>query len=430
MAARSAPLLLLLLLLSSCSAEAPSAPEPSEVASIALDPPLLVLSAGEEARLVPSARNGIGQVVSTPAVTWASTDTLAATVSTDGVVVGRGAGRTTIVASFGDVQGTTEVRVVGVNRVKSMRDEELIWMLPNRWSALFTEPAGWPSTRERVHVAKLYVDWIDSASVSTLTSAVRVMADNHIATAVELGGLRDWGCTSTIMIEVEGDKLAKLTDAGGALTYVVMDDPFGYTMERANPQGCGYSALQVSEQLVDFVRAMRSAHHGVRIGLIEPVPWFWVGEHPPHPGNDFGGLPELLDTLQTVLGAAGEQIDFFHADSPYDWTEAHPAKWDKLVDLEREVRARGLPFGLIYNTENDGFATDERFHDETLEGLKAFWAAGGTPDHFIVQSWYAVPTRMIPEGQPYTFSNVVRDFMTRYDLGPTATSVRSPPARR
>ena len=39
----------------------------------------------------------------------------------------------------------------------------------------------------------------------------------------------------------------------------------------------------------------------VKIGLIEPVPWYRVGVHPNHPGNDFGDLPRLLDTAVMVL---------------------------------------------------------------------------------------------------------------------------------
>jgi len=357
--------------------------------------------------------------VAPPPATWSSSDTLAVAVSSEGRVRARGAGRSRVTATAGGLTAHAEVRVVGANPAKPHPRDELLWMLPNRWSELFTRPEEWTGVQGRLHVAKLYIGWIDTASTATLRGAVDVMEANHIAAAVELGGLRDWECSGSRIAAIELAALEKLTAAGGALSFVLLDDPFGYTMERANPQGCGYSAHRVAQELVDFIRPLRQAHPGVQVGLIEPVPWFWVGEYPNHPGNDFGDLPALLDTLQAVLAGAGDGIDFFHADSPYDWTEAHPAKWAKLVELEREVEARGLSFGLIYNTENDGFATDKLFYDQTLAALDAFWAAGGTPDHFVVQSWYAVPTRMGPEGLAFTFANVMRDFISRYDLGPT-----------
>ena len=80
------------------------------------------------------------------------------------------------------------------------------------------------------------------------------------------------------------------------------------------------------------------------------------------------------------------------------------------------MRARGLRFGLIYNSEAGGTAGDEPFHDQALAALRAYQAAGGNPDDLLLQSWYPYPDVMVPEDQANTFTNTAKDVIAQYDV--------------
>jgi hypothetical protein len=209
--------------------------------------------------------------------------------------------------------------------------------------------------------------------------------------------------------------LSKFVAAGGAISYLDLDSPFGHTLTAGEPGNCGYSLTQVATQLLTYVQLQRAALPGVQIGLIEPVPWYSVGAYAPNPGNDYGDLPQLLDTLTTVLASGGQHIDYFHADSPYDFDQANPNGWNKLVALAAAVRGHGLRFGLICNSDFGGNNGDQLFHDQTLASFAAFKAAGGRSDDIMVQSWYPYPSAMAPETQSYTFTNVAKDLIAAYD---------------
>lgn len=81
-------------------------------ASVVVQPAADTLNAlGDTTELAATARDDNGQAIPGAAVTWTSLDTLVATVSADGAVVGRGTGTARISASFGDVADTAEVLV-------------------------------------------------------------------------------------------------------------------------------------------------------------------------------------------------------------------------------------------------------------------------------------------------------------------------------
>jgi hypothetical protein len=368
--------------------------------------------------LTATARDAKGAVFPGAAISWATSDGQVVSVSLTGVVLGIGAGAANITASSGNVHGSVPIKVVGITPAKPQRHGETLWAgpSPNRWSELYAPGAVWQSVQARTHVVKLYIDDIYPATTQSLQHVIGTLNAAHIAVAVELGGLRDWDCSGADLARIELNGLNKFVAAGGAISFLAMDSPFGHTLATSIPGNCGYTAQQVSDELVVYLRAMHLAMPWVSIGLIEPVPWYSVGALGPNPGNNYGDLPQILDLFLTSLAQNGERIDFFHADSPYDYDQANPDGWTKLLALQQIVQNHGLRFGLIYNSDAGGQAGDQEFHDQTLAALQAFKNVGGNPDDFIVQSWYPHPSVMVPEYQLYTFTNDQHDFEASYDI--------------
>jgi hypothetical protein len=250
---------------------------------------------------------------------------------------------------------------------------------------------------------------------ASLAPIVTTLNQAHIAVAIESGGLRADNCSGAQAGSGDRAAIDKFVLAGGAISFIALDEPFANSIASGAVPNCGYTVAQAATELVTEIHIMREAYPGVQIGLIEPVPSYSVGVYPSNSGTSYGDLPQLLDTLLTTLAQAHERIDFFHADAPYDYDQALLNGWHKLVALEQVVRGHGLRFGLIYNSEAGGQAGDQPFHDQTLAAVVAYQAAGGNPDDLIVQSWYPYPSAMVAEDQPNTFTNTGKDVIAEYD---------------
>ena len=81
------------------------------IQSVQLSPSSFTLTDGSTRQLAVTATNTSGQPVSNPTATWRSSDANVATVSGSGLVTAQGAGRATITATVGGVDGTAEVTV-------------------------------------------------------------------------------------------------------------------------------------------------------------------------------------------------------------------------------------------------------------------------------------------------------------------------------
>lgn len=100
----------MVVVLAGCSADATSAPDPDEPASITFDDSLVDLFVAESHALRPVVTNAAGVPVEAT-VTWTSSDASVGVVAYDGRVTGTGAGMAEIRADVGAVSATVAVRV-------------------------------------------------------------------------------------------------------------------------------------------------------------------------------------------------------------------------------------------------------------------------------------------------------------------------------
>jgi len=305
--------------------------------------------------------------------------------------------------------------------------DRLVWFAPNMAGdtsdfvppedarKLFESNAPWPTAKAGIQVFKFYIGVVGGRRNLPIVQAVQALKAANIAIAVEAGGLRDWECSGANMAQIELRTLSAIVQAAGQLSYLALDSPFGHTLASAIPNPCQYTVDQAAAQLLMYIKGIRQRYPNVKIGLIEPVPWYTVGDFPSYPGAKYGDLPQLLDTVLSVLRQGGETLNFFHADSPYDFNEGIPDRqgWAKLKALQDFVRSRGMRFGLIFNSDRAGRTSDELFFRETLLAKAKFTHAGGDPDDIILQSWYWYPRQWLPENQPYSYTYLVREFLNR-----------------
>jgi hypothetical protein len=220
----------------------------------------------------------------------------------------------------------------------------------------------------------------------------------------------------------ELSKLDTIYNAGGSLGYLSMDGPLSRTLATGRTNNCGFDLATAVTEFVDYVAAIRLARPEIKIGWAINFPnWSYGGISAYQCATkDYGDLEVAIDSVLAALAAAGEHLDYIMADNPYNYatgqkesncfTDPSSIDWmGRIVALENQVVAAGLPFALIYNSASGGQTSNALFHDDTVAFVEAYQQAGGNPAIRHVESWYTYPDTMLPETEDYTLTNTVRD---------------------
>jgi hypothetical protein len=259
---------------------------------------------------------------------------------------------------------------------------------------LFEPGAAWDHAATRIGVFKLYGEWVAyHATPDELRAAVDGIRARGLALAVEMGPLDPpsecgEGIESFAGID-EGQLISRrLREAGGRLQVIALDEPYYFAHVYAGPKACRWPVERVAQGVAGFVTAMRQEWPEVVIGDTEPTP---------SPIE----FPELAAWLDAYQAAAGEPFAFLHLD--IDWSRI---SWvDLAVDVERESRARGVPFGIIYN--GGAAASDAQWSGIAGRRVLMYRTGGGKEDHVLFQSWNDKPDHALPETDPTTFTALV-----------------------
>lgn len=304
----------------------------------------------------------------------------------------------------------------------AIAQEKQIWFSPNNSAAdfiqLFDENADWATGRSRVNVLSTHENWLGGRRDSLERRIVPFIQRTGIQLALEVGGLRSHNLHGADVDQVgeltAQDELAKIRhiyDAGGEVTYLHMDSPIGYTLASGGDTICAFDPSQSASELADYMEAVLAVHPDLKFVLIEPVPWYHIEQYPSNPGQDRGDLLEILQVALDTLDSRGLSLDAFHADSPCNYNQTRRLNsWPKLVRLQQWVQDHGMQFGLILNDETGGNSGDSAFFAGTMTSYQRFTEAGGNPDNLPLMSWYPYPSRLLPEDEPYTYTNLLKEF--------------------
>ncbi len=219
-----------------------------------------------------------------------------------------------------------------------------------------------------------------------------------------------------ITARAEIAKLRPIWQAGDAPDFLVLDDP----MRRLLIPGqdvlgqCvpGMPSIEAAAaEVVGYMQTMREKFPRVQFVIILNFPnWGWRGQpaytvapNRPSPLN-WGDAAVVLDGLYAAVDEAQLSIHALQGDFPWRYFSEAPISaiaatvdWQqRLLELEAYARARGSRFHLVSNSET-GYLSAEAFAKDSLSYLDAYLAAGGKPDHFVVQSWYPHPKNLLPE---------------------------------
>ncbi|HKV39715.1 MAG TPA: hypothetical protein VJX67_10925, partial [Blastocatellia bacterium] len=230
---------------------------------------------------------------------------------------------------------------------------------------------------------------------------------------LEVGAVKEWGTTGSKTFQVETPYWDRFQSLGAKIDAVAMDEPLS-RVRRALKKPDAYAV----EETAQFVALVRQKYPDIRIGDIEPYPSIPLADH-----------IAWIKALQSRLSQMKVRgLDFYRLD--VDWVNPR-SHWQEVKRLELACRSQHLPFSLIYwasdfpQLKGKGLANKSTWYTSIMREARDYAAVGGSPDEYVIESWLALPTPLLPETGQSTFTQSVRDFCRRF----VASKDKTQPAR-
>ena len=289
---------------------------------------------------------------------------------------------------------------------------DLVWFAPNMGSTdyaeLFTKPDQWSEARANVDVFKFYTQNVNPHPCSicgnnTLGTFIEVRAFERlmtwgIAISVEVGAVKEWGCTGEMGFGGARDLIQGIQAHGGSVPILAMDEPLLGGQLVSDGRTCGHTMKQSAIATSTFVDRISAEYPHIVVGDIEPYPHFSVSD---------------LKQWTLALAESGVTPAFFHLDVDTERVrvEDHDVASD-LRDLGEFFHQHGIPFGIIFTSNWTKADSSRGYYESTMEWVHAVHEAIGAPAHVVFQSWqgpapsgaHEVPINL-PENDPETYSH-------------------------
>jgi hypothetical protein len=291
---------------------------------------------------------------------------------------------------------------------------------------MFAPDAPWAEGLAGVGLYKYYgvqapgVEWATELNVPDFVAFCK---RNDLRIACEFGNF--WVGSGQPLGEMAFEQATAQLDpiiaAGGTVSSIDLDGPVCRTAKGLVEHPDAMELDDIASELVRFFRLVRERYPDIQVGLIPNLPnWDYTEELAGYNGfNTDGSGHTYLAALEAVaraLQASGDKVDFVEVDCPYNYyRETRTRNGDAPVDNARKLLAlqawcneNDAEFRLIVNAEHRG-GGGKAFHDLVLAYLGDLRQDGVFPDGFIIQSWYDKPDKNLPETEPGTFTNTLRD---------------------
>ena len=275
-------------------------------------------------------------------------------------------------------------------------------------------PEQWAECRKYVD-AILYADhnlhrqFVDD---SDLTELIRKL---DLPFQLEVGAVKPWGQTGADAFEKQYRQWNRFLKCGMKIDSIAMDEPLNCCLFFID-KDMEYAATETAE----FISLVHQHYPEWQVGDIEGFPSVTPEQ-----------AIKWLDLLQAKLKAKGDRgIDFFRLD--VDWMHfvhnTGRGTWGDVRRIEQICRQRGIPFSLVYwaadypSLKQRNMADDKIWYIGTMQMGYDYFAVGGQPDQYVVQSWVGGPPTILPESHPFSFTRSALDVAERIMNHPAMSS--------
>ncbi len=294
------------------------------------------------------------------------------------------------------------------------------WFHPNTdccSSTIFNPKSDYAQVMRQVHVWGFFISDVMSNKGGLLDRGLVMLQKNGAKISVEGGWLGFGGCVpgqnGAVVARRELAWMQPIYDRGGHVDYLQMDDPILRVIAGAPaPYGtCGFDQAQAVQDVLLYMQTIHATHPEIQIGTTVGYQLWPAFGIPSYSGSTV--LPpynKLFSTLVSTLKAGGEHLAFLHVDFPYEYAiDLVPSAYSnykkvdwvgRIVKLERLAESKGVPFGLIYNSNLS--TTNRLYYNRTLRYLTLYKKRGTSPRDYVLESWYDHPNALAPIDQQYT----------------------------
>lgn len=298
-----------------------------------------------------------------------------------------------------------------------------IWMAPNPGSldliSLFEHPEQWRHARELMNVFQFteqhtHMPPPPIVGPNSYEALARAGAFSQLKrwgkhTAIGVGAVKEFYCTPdssgmAAAVSDAEDAIRAVNTAGGAVTYLAMDDPFAAGQA---PVCGGPDLTPTADRLQVFMTAIRRDFPGVQIGQLDAYPTF---------------APPAFQQMLDLLKARGVLPAFLQLDIDIRGIRP-PRNFTTDVRAIRQIaRSAGVPMGILlwgYNGDADALFTDDLYVlANAVGGAFPTWA--DLPEQLSIQSFSMSRTGLnitpsnLPETRRYTLTNTLDDLYRRF----------------
>jgi len=302
-------------------------------------------------------------------------------------------------------------------------DSDRIWFSPNPGTLdmlrMFEHPEEWSRARSIINVFNITQQHTFTSDPiigpNTYPALVNVDAFRklvrwRIKLSIGVGAVKEFYCTTdssgmNAAIANTLDAVAKVTQAGGRVDYLSMDEPW----VSGRSKTCGGPALEpTADRVALYMSSVSRTYPAIKIGLIEAYPF---------------SSADAIESMLSLLRSRGTPPAFLHMD--VDWHSLKSGEFERDMRRLRDVcHAQRLPFGIIitgYNGDADAlYALDAAGIAHLIAQTFLRW--DDMPDHLMFDSWVESGTGLritpanLPETALYTHTRLAFDIF-RYLRG-------------
>ncbi len=316
----------------------------------------------------------------------------------------------------------------------------------NPW--VLSDTTQWSEVLGKLDILKIYIGNISArVDPDTARAFMSALLAHDIKIAVELGGLLDWHASkgdrtaqASFQQEYASVKplidLIRSIDPGRSIDMLDMDGPIRRMLFPNNTKADYHTLASAVTELSKVVQLWRDSVPGIEINLLTNFPnWAW-GSTPSYfaingQSNGYGHYLDVLNAIEAERAVSGLYFDGLTVDNPYDYATGRaqtnqPAliagvDWmQRLAELDVKAKSMGLKVNMIFNT--NGGRNAQGYSEQSLALIDLYHQRVGKPDGYWIQSWYQLPGAWLPETEPYTMTNLVREAMKKIAPPPPVSS--------
>jgi len=286
---------------------------------------------------------------------------------------------------------------------------------------MLRNPDQWKQCREYADGISLFIGSLNKCSDDDLRMFFAAINEMNLTLELDSWAVKQFEPVGSKQFRAQKRMFDRYIACGAKIHTIYLDEPLN------GAEKVGKDLAYCVKETADFIELLRKEYPDVLIGDTEAYPHF-----------EADVLIKWINDLQAELKRRNVRgLDFFRLD--INWSifgrevkesifgkelkinpEPRTGSWQDVVRIERHCRNINLPTSTIFWAANQGtlkrygLVDEKTWYIGVMRMGDDYFEYGGKPDQLVFQSWIAIPTEILPETKPFTFTNSFIDFCEKF----------------